>query len=143
MLVIVLDSNEYIFSFGLFKKPVCETLLNVLIENLDIVVLRITRTIFNEVRANLTQEEFKEFILFANNFTHIDEDIEIPFELGARYEAMGLKSADAFIAAYAEYVGADILVSENRHFLSRRTNLPFKICSAESCLKLLRTIRQQ
>ena len=39
--------------------------------------------------------------------------------------------ADALIAAYAEYVGAEILVSENRHFLSRQTNLPFKIVNAE------------
>ena len=142
MLVTVLDSNEYIFSFGLFKKPSCEILFNILPEYNDAVSIRITRTILNEVRANLTPEEFKEFVLFVNNFsTRVDEDYEIPFELGSKYEAMGLKPADAFIAAYAEYVGADILVSENRHFLSRHSNLPFKICNAEQCLKLIKTPR--
>ena len=91
--------------------------------------MRITGTIFNEVRTNLTPEEFKEFILFINTLSiRVDEDSEISFELGSRYEAIGLKPADAFIAAYAEFVGADILVSENRHFLSRHhTRLPFKI----------------
>ena len=142
MLVTVLDSNEYIFSFGLFKKQSCEILFNILPEYNDAVSIRITRTILNEVRANLTPEEFKEFVLFVNNFsTRVDEDYEIPFELGSKYEAMGLKPADAFIAAYAEYVGADILVSENRHFLSRHSNLPFKICNAEQCLKLIKTPR--
>lgn len=142
MLVTVLDSNEYIFSFSLFKKTSCETLLDILPEYNATVSIRIARTILNEVRANLTPEEFKEFVLFVNSFSpRIDEDYEVPFELGSKYEAMGLKPADAFIAAYAEYVGADILVSENRHFLSRHSNLPFKICNAEHCLKLIKTTR--
>lgn len=139
MLVIVLDSNEYIFSFGLFKKPFCEIFLDTLLKYSDIFLIRITRTIFNEVRTNLTPEEFKEFILFINKLTHIDEDIDIPFELGARYESLGLKPADAFIAAYAEWTGADVLVTENRHFLSRQSDLSFKVLDAQSCLKLIKS----
>lgn len=92
--------------------------------------LRIARLIVNEVRINLHPKAFKEFILFLNGLTRIDEDFLIPFELGAKYEARGLKSADAFIAAYAEWAKADILVSENRHFLTRQKNLPFKVRSA-------------
>jgi hypothetical protein len=69
--------------------------------------------------------------------TVIDEDFFVPFELGVKYERMGLKEADAFIAAYAEWVGADALVSENRHFLGLNPNLPFKIVNAEHCLKLI------
>ena len=69
----------------------------------------------------------------------IDEDTLVPFELGLKYESLGLKFADAFIAAYAEYVGAEILVSENRHFLTRHhARLPFKICNAETCLNLIK-----
>ena len=141
MLVIVLDSNEYIFSFGLFKKPSCERFLNTFLEHNNTFSIRITRTIFNEVRANLTPEEFKEFILFINTLSiRVDEDSEISFELGSKYEAMGLKPADAFIAAYAEFVGADMLISENRHFLSRHhTRLSFKICNAETCLKFIKS----
>lgn len=69
--------------------------------------------------------------------TSIDEDFVVPFELGTKYEARGLKPADAFIAAYTEWVGADALVTENRHFLTRQTDLPFRVLTAEQCLKLL------
>lgn len=45
-----------------------------------------------------------------------DEDIVVPFEIAFKYETKGLKPADAFIAAFTEWVGADVLVTENRHF---------------------------
>jgi hypothetical protein len=61
----------------------------------------------------------------------------VPFELGAKYESTGLKSADAFIAAYTEWVGADVVVTENRHLVTRRIDLPFRILQAEECLRLL------
>lgn len=48
-----------------------------------------------------------------------------------------MKSPDAFIAAYAEWIGADVLVTENRHFLTRQKDLPFKVLTAEKCLKLI------
>lgn len=100
--------------------------------------IHITRTIICEVQDNLRPILFKEFILFIHKAAPIDEDNVVPFELGMKYEAMGLKPADAFIGAFTEWVGADILVSENRHFLSRQSNLPFKILTAEKCLKFLK-----
>ncbi len=136
-LLLVLDSNEYIFALGSIRKPVCERLLEKIFKYPDRISLRITRLIVEEVRANLTPEAFREFINAINTFTSIDEDIFVPFELGAKYEARGLKPADAFIAAYAEGVGADVLVTENRHFLNRHTDLPFKVLTAEKCLKLI------
>jgi hypothetical protein len=50
---------------------------------------------------------------------------------------MGLKEADALIAAYTEWAGADALVTENRHFLNKHPNLPFKVLTAEKCLKIM------
>jgi len=50
---------------------------------------------------------------------------------------MGLKPADAFIAAYTEWVGAELLVSENRHFLSRHADLPFRVLPAEQAIRLI------
>ena len=79
----------------------------------------------------------KDLLVSINTLTKIDEDTEVPFELGAKYETKGLKPADAFIAAYTEWVGADALVTENRHFLSLHSNLPFKVVTAETCLKLI------
>jgi len=138
-LLFILDSNQYIFAFGLAKKPSCQVLLDMLAENPFSFRVRIPRFIIEEVRKHLTPEEFKECILFILELTAIDEDEIITFGLGSKYEAMGLKAADAFIAAYTEWVGADILVSENRHFLSRQANLPFKVLTAESCLKLIKS----
>jgi predicted nucleic acid-binding protein len=133
----VIDSNEYIFAFGPLKDPASYKFLMKLLEAGRLNTVRIPRTIFEEVRRNVSHEAFREFIIFINLLTTVDEDFMVPFELGLKYESMGLKPADAFIAAYTEWVGADALVTENRHFLSRNPNLPFKVLNAESCLKLI------
>lgn len=137
-MLIILDSNEFIFALGA-QDPHARMLLDILFAKTSSHSLRILRTVFEEVQRNLTIEAFKEFILLLLSANiPIDEDTLVPFELGMKYELAGFKYADAFIAAYAEYVGADILVSENRHFLSRQTNLPFKIVTADNCLKLIK-----
>lgn len=135
---LVLDANEYIFALGLFRKRNCESLLELLTENFPLHSVSICRTIIEEVRTNLTSKDFHNFVRFINVFSVIDEDFLIPFETGVKYEAKGLKDADALIAAYTEWTGADALVSENRHFLSRHSNLSFKIIHAEECLKLIK-----
>ena len=139
---LVIDSNEYIFAFGPAKADASLKLLEKLIETNELHSVRIPRTIFEEVKRNLTLRHLREFIAFINTFTIIDEDFLVPFELGVKYERMGLKEADALIAAYVEWTGADALVSENRHFLSRNPNLPFKIINAENCLKLIQASLQ-
>lgn len=135
---LVLDSNIYIFALGAVREPLCEKVLEKIVRSANRLTLRIPRLIVEEISNNLTPEAFREFILFINDLTRIDEDNLIPFALGAKYEAMGLKSADAFIAAYVEWTGADALVTENRHFLTRRRDLPFKIINAENCLKFIK-----
>jgi len=72
------------------------------------------------------------------SLTTIDEDFLVPFELGTKYEAEGFKPADAFIAAYTEWVGADVFVTENRHFLKHNPDLPFNVLTAQKCLRLLK-----
>ena len=134
---LVLDANEYIFALGLFRKQSCEALLKAILDTFPKHVFCISRTIVEEVRVNLTPQEFHDFIRLISLSSAIDEDIFIPFHIGAKYEAIGLKPADAFIAAYTEWTGADALVTENRHFLSRQADLSFKVLNAESCLKLL------
>ena len=134
---LVLDSNEYIFALGLSRKERCEYLLKYLIDNITLHFIYICRTIVEEVRVNLTIKDFHNFVKFVNIITNIDEDFLIPFKLGAKYETKGLKDADALIAAFTEWVGADVLVTENRHFVSRRSGLPFKVLTAEKCLKVI------
>lgn len=134
---LVIDANVYIFGFGFVKETACEKLLLTIAEKPNLFTLRISRSIVKEISRNLSPEDFQKSVRFINLLTKIDEDFLVPFEMGAKYEAKGLKPADALIAAYAEWTGADILVTENRHFLSRRGGLPFKILTAQNCYKLL------
>ena len=136
-MLLILDSNEYIFALSATRNPSSEKLIERIIARPQQITLRIPRLIIEEVRNNLTPEAFKEFIFLINGLTKIDEDIEVPFEIGTKYESMGLKSADAFIVAYVEWTGAEMLVTENKHFLSRHQNLPFKVITAAACLKIL------
>jgi predicted nucleic acid-binding protein len=136
-LLFVLDSNEYLFALGVTPSPSSETLLYRLINTHPDHRVRVPRLIIEEVRRHLSAETFREFLSTIQFLTSIDEDFVVPFELGVKYEARGLKPADAFIAGYTEWVGADALVSENRHFLGLRSDLPFRVLTAEKCLKLL------
>ena len=133
---LVLDTNIYVFAFSEAGFPSCTRL----IESTAVIKssIHIPRTIIREVQSNLRPILFKEFILFIHKAAHIEEDNVVPFELGMKYEAMGLKPADAFIGSFTEWVGAEILVSENRHFLSRQSSLPFKVLTAEQCLRVLK-----
>lgn len=140
-MLLVIDSNEYILAFGPSKETTSKSLLDTLLEKFPAHTLRIPRLTLEEVRDHLPPETFREFIEFISDLTAIDEDFLVPFELGAKYESKGLKPADAFIAAYAEWVGADILVTENRHFLTLHIDLPFRILPAEKCLRIVKAIK--
>ena len=84
-MLLVLDSNQYIFTFGPRIEPSCETLLKKipLLPNMSV---RIVRLIVKEVRANLTPEALNEFLKFIDFLTTIDEDIVVPFEMVFKYE---------------------------------------------------------
>lgn len=136
-MLLVLDSNEYLFALGVSPKAACQQLMDVLIDTYPTHRFRVPRLIMEEVSRHLPPEVFHEFMSTLQDLVSIDEDFVVPFELGSKYEALGLKPADAFIAAYTEWVGADALITENRHFLSRRTDLSFQVLRAEQILKLL------
>ena len=132
---LVLDSNEYLFAFGIERKTSCEALFHILLEAPAKYRIRVSRTILDEVRRNTAPQRFRDFWLFLQALAvAVDEDWEVPFELGAKYGSLGLKPGDAFIAAYTEWTGAAYLVTENRDFLAL-TTLPFKIVRAEAFLK--------
>lgn len=135
---LVLDTNILVFAFSDIPKPSCLELIETIAFLFPKVSIHIPRTILRETRRHLNPPQFKEFALFIHEIAQTDEDIIVPFDTGIKYEQMGLKPADAMIAAYTEWIGAAVLVSENRHFLSRQTNLPFKVLTAEKILKLLK-----
>lgn len=133
-LLLVLDSNEFIFGLGAFPQPACQTLLRRLIDWAPKHTVRIPRTIVYEVLRHVIPEASREFFRIAQVLGQIDEDTVVPFELGSKYELQGLKPADAFIAAYTEWVGADALITENRHFLTRHGGLSFRVTTARAFL---------
>ena len=135
---LIVDSNDYIFAFGASKEFFSLALFEHIKNYPTLYSIHICRSIVNEIKRNLPDSNFQDFYNFISLVTSIDEDYIVPFELGVKYESYGLKPGDAFIAAYAEYVQADLLVSENRHFLSRRPDLPFQVLNAQECLKKLR-----
>lgn len=134
----ILDSNEYIFAFGTSKATSILELFENFRSHPTRYSIHICRSIVNEVYRNTTESDFQDFFKFISAITSIDEDYLVPFELGAKYENLGLKPGDAFIAAYAEYIKVELLVSENRHFLVRRSDLPFRVVTSMECLKYLK-----
>jgi len=133
-LLLVLDSNEFIFALGLLPQSACQTLLEQLIVSAPKHRVCIPRTIVQEVLRHLAPEASRDFFRIMQALGQIDQDSVVPFELGNKYELRGFKPADAFIAAYAEWVGADALLTENRHFLTRQTELPFQVMTAHAFL---------
>ena len=135
---LVLDTNIFVFAFSGLPKPSCLDLIETIVSLSPKVSIHIPRTILRETRKHLNPPQFKEFALFIHEIAQTDEDIVVPFDIGIKYEQIGLKPADAMIGAYTEWIGAAVLVSENRHFLSRQANLPFKVLNADKTLKLLK-----
>lgn len=131
-MLLVLDSNEYLFALRADPKPSAVRLLKEITASFPDHQIRIPRLVVEEIRRHLPPENFREFLSIIRGMTTIDEDLVVPFELATKYEQAGLKPADAFIAAYSEWVGADALITENRHFLARRTDLPFRVLTAEA-----------
>ena|SRR3989338_3107882 len=136
--VLVLDTNEFIGALGSPHNPLAKILFDKILRESSKFFLYIPRTIVTEVRRNLSKVTFNEFMRSVQTVAHLDENFSVPFELGAKYESLGLKPADAFIAGYCEWVKADVLVTENRHFLSRTSDLPFKILTAKKTLLMMK-----
>jgi len=103
----------------------------------------VPRIIVQEVTRNLDTavqvRKFYQLLYGSSNVVVIDEPV--PGELVTKYEQMGLPDkADAVIGAFAEWVGASYLISENRHFLQRLKAVAFEVVSpAEFLARLVTT----
>ena len=63
--------------------------------------------------------------------------VAAPAERVKFYQEHGCRKGDAVIAAHAEVVGANLIVSENRQFLQTIVDLPVEIATASEVLKRL------
>ena len=70
-MLLILDSNEYIFALGTIRDPSCGKLFDELSNRSEDITVRLTRLIIEEVRNNLISEAFREFIILINKMFKI------------------------------------------------------------------------
>ena len=81
----VIDTNEFVSALGLVKHHASELLLAKLIDTFPTHTIHIPRTIVNEVRRNLPPLLFTQFIKITQSIATVNEDIIVPFEIGAKF----------------------------------------------------------
>ena len=131
----VLDSNEYILGIPANKASCAE-----LMDQFSHLKVYVPSMVVKEVRRNFQRhyELGKEFFRLISKSKHVTVLwSDPPEELILKYIKLGFAEEDAAIAACVEWVGAEYLISENRHFLSRSEQVAFEIADAETALSLL------
>jgi predicted nucleic acid-binding protein len=133
---IVLDTNVWIF--GLRRLPeflACSFLL----EQLDQLQIVIPLQVLRELQVNFTENELSKLFHLINQFpkqvTICWEKVEI--ETIHKYQNLGCDLGDAIIAAHLDELAINILISENRHFLSEVRGLPFHRLNSVDALEEL------
>jgi predicted nucleic acid-binding protein len=120
MKVVVLDSNEFIFAFR-SKKEINLRLLDIILRESSFKIV-IPSLILDEIFERMKELMDRNFAskvrsdILSSHIQVIDID-KVPKNFIKKYTKKGLKDADAAIAAFTEWVKADFLISENRHFL--------------------------
>jgi hypothetical protein len=123
--------------FGSERYSASEKLLTEIARKPEKYSLSICRPILDEIGRHLSPRQLSEVYAFLHALdVGIDERWAVPFEHVERYIGKGLKRGDAFVAGYAEWTGADCLVSENRaDIVSRAELFPFLVFTAGQFLK--------
>lgn len=130
---VVFDTNIWIFGLRRVPQiPVCAQLL----EHLNRLFIVLPRQILQELQANLSEDEIR--ILF-RLLSRIPHRLKINWEKAhqdtiAKYQRLGCRLGDAVIAAHLEELGIKILISENRNFLRKVKELPFRRISAAQAI---------
>ena len=131
--IVILDTNEFVF--GLVGNQKHPTLLiqnlGKLRQNFD---FRVSRQIIKEILGNIPKNyQGKLFDLINSGMIKYDDKL-VGEKLLVKYKTHGLKKGDAVIAAFADKENADILISENRHFLKELKTKRFNVMNAEQFL---------
>jgi len=130
----VIDSNEIIL--GLTAENTSSAIFIIKLNELkDKYEFIISDDIYQEVMRNIpsyTKEKFSRLLEF--KIITIN-DFLADVKLFQKYKNLGFKKGDISIASFADKENADILISENRHFLKWLQTRKFKILNAEQFLK--------
>lgn len=135
----LLDTNVWIF--GLRRDENFPESARVLDEIGSFVVL-VPLQVTKELHLNLTDDEMRDFYRLLNRFSERAELNwhTISAERVRFYEQQGCRKGDAIVAASAEALGADVIVSNNRQFLQTLSKFPANILTpAQALLRLFST----
>ena len=141
---IILDTNEYLF--GLDRESGEEAsvkLLNVvrlMIEDIKDFKLLLPEIIREEVQRNIPQQLEKDFykLIYSSEKIEHHPMMDVPMKLFNKYRnEKELKEGDALIAAFAEFMKVDYLISENRHIYKNLKIKEFATVNASEFLKIL------
>ena len=101
--------------------------------------------IIKELHLNLTDDDMKDFYRLLNKFPDCAEVSweRVPAERVVFYQNRGCRKGDAIIAAHAEVLNADLIVSNNRQFLQTVANLPAEIVTPAQALSRLAAINAE
>lgn len=136
---IVLDTNEFIFALYA-KQNTQAKIVSSIGKHFECFISNI---IAEEIEGYLKRKEGSgiagkwKYYLHKSQINVISENQTI-LELAKKYKKFGLKENDAKIAAFTEFIKAEYLVSENRHFLKEASIKEFKIINANEFLKILK-----
>jgi hypothetical protein len=139
--LIVLDSNEYII--GLTVPGSDSTrLLDILAETGSdcIYTVAVPLMVQLETVSNLGQHHAKRFFRLVNMPPWQGVYYQLPPSKLLRKYLSLLPEEDSHIAAFAEWVKAGYLVSENRHFLHRLQTDAFRVVDAGGMLVVLSSV---
>ena len=140
---IILDSNEYIIGLDTAAGPNAPIrlleLIQILMDESQNFRLFLPDIIVREVQRNLSADLEKDFFRLIHSSPKIlhDSILSVPRELFLKYHReKGLKQADASIAAFADHMKVDYVVSENRHIYKELDTSAFVTLTAEGFLEL-------
>ena len=141
---IILDTNEYIFGLDSEAGEVAPgrvlDAIRILIEEYEDFRLLLPEIIRKEVQRNIPADlegDFYRLIYSSEKIEHYSM-LDVPVELFEKYRnEKGLKEGDALIAAFAEFVKTDYLISENRHIYRDLDIRELATVNAEEFLKIL------
>jgi hypothetical protein len=133
-ILLVLDTNEFIL--GLTHADQSSAILLDLIAVIPGIRVVVPTTVVREATVNLAGfhsklvSEFSSLVYGYPRFAVVPDD-GLSSDLIRKYIGLGLREEDASIGAFTEWVGADFLVSENRHFLRDLEAAAFRVEPAD------------
>jgi hypothetical protein len=141
---IVLDSNEYILGLDTTEGPSPSSrlldLVRILIDESEKFRLLVPEIIVREVQSNLPPTLEKDFFRLIQSSQKIEyhDVVKVPKVTFQKYRRQKrLKQADALIAAFADFMKVDYMISENRHIYRDLKTKAFVTLTAQDFLNVV------